>query len=144
MDDRSSVGELRDLDDFVEDGDPGRDGELEAHCLRARLTNLPDTARALEGRATGSGGLVSGTVMSVSCDSRVGASSCFCSPDDPDLRGLPMALFWERREARRRISLPAATSSFVGDGARWGEVKSENVLRSGGETVVLVASGRFW
>lgn len=86
MDDRSSVGEARDLDDLVEDGDPGRDGELEAHCLRARLTNLPDTARVLEGRATGSGGLVSGTVMSVSCDSRVGAS-CFCSPNNPDLRG---------------------------------------------------------
>ena len=135
---------MDDLDDLDEDGDAGRDGEPEAHGLRARLTNLPDTARVLEGRATGSGGLVSGTVMSVSCESCVGAFTCFCSSIDPDLRERSPALFWERREVRRRISLPAATSSFVGDGDWWVEVKSENVLRSGGETGVLMASGRFW
>ena len=73
MDDRSSVCDVLDLFDL--EGDPGRDGELEIHGLRAKCTSLPDIERALEGRATGSGGLVSGTSTGTSCVSDLAALS---------------------------------------------------------------------
>ena len=134
--------------DLERDGEPGRDGELDVQGLRARLTSLPDTERTLEGRATGSGGLVSGTPMDVCCESGLGASSLSNSSGDTSRRETVMAgwsLPFERREVRRKMSFPAATSSFVGDGDWLGNVKSENVLRRGGETgVVMPISGRCW
>lgn len=75
MDDRSSVCDVLDLLDLEDEGDPGRDGELEIHGLRAKCTSLPDIERALEGRATGSGGLVSGTSTGTSCVSDLAALS---------------------------------------------------------------------
>lgn len=46
--------------DLLADGDGER--EDEPHGFRARLTILPDMERLLEGRAAGSGALVSGTL----------------------------------------------------------------------------------
>lgn len=147
--DTSSMRKARDFGGLEGDGLPGLDnGELEPHGLRARLTSLPDIARALEGLATGSGGLVSGNLKRTFCDSEVGDAS-FSSSFSVDSATCETAtagsLFFERMDVRRRISFPAATSSFVGDGVWLGEVKSEKVLRNGGETgPVTSVSGRFW
>lgn len=75
MDDRSSVCDVLDLLDLEDEGDPGRDGELEIHGLRAKCTSLPDIERALDGRAAGSGGLVSGTSTGTFCVSGLAALS---------------------------------------------------------------------
>jgi hypothetical protein len=70
--------------------------------------------RLFDGRAAGSGALVSGTVDSGS----------FKSSDDDSVKretdGLSFSLPLERREVRRRMSFPAATLSFVGDSAKVG------------------------
>ena len=75
MDDRSSVCVVLDLLDLEDEGDPGRDGELEIHGLRAKCTSLPDIERALDGRAAGSGGRVSGTLTGTFCVSGSAALS---------------------------------------------------------------------
>lgn len=145
----SSMRKARGFGEFEADGDSGlEDGKLEPHGLRARLTSLPDIARALEGRATGSGGFVSGIFKRTSGASELGdtlSSSSFSADSVTRETATARSLFFERMDVRRRISFPAATSSFVGDGVWLGEVKSEKVLRNGGETgPVTSASGRFW
>jgi hypothetical protein len=88
------------------------DREEELHGFLARLTIRPDMERLLEGRAAGSGALVSGTLDSVS----------FKSSDDDSVKRETeaLSLSLERREVRRRMSFPAATLSFVGDSAKAG------------------------
>lgn len=81
--------------------------EDELHGFLARLTIRPDIERVLDGRAAGSGALVSGTLDSVS----------FKSSDDDNVKRETetLSLSLERREVRRRMSFPAATLSLVGD-----------------------------
>lgn len=129
------------------------DGELEPHGLRARLTSRPDMTRALDGWATGSGGFVSGIVKGgASWDSELGESlssssssfSAFWSNPATRVTAIAGSLLCERSEVRRKMSLPAATSSLVGEGVWLGEAKSEKVLRNGGETgPKSTVSGRF-
>ena len=70
--------------------------------------------RLFDGRAAGSGALVSGTLDAVS----------FKSSDDDSVKRetevLSLSLSFERREVLRRMSFPAATLSFVGDSAKVG------------------------
>lgn len=100
--------------DLLADGDGER--EDEPHGFRARLTILPDMERLLDGRAAGSGALVSGTLDTpASCD-----SVSLRSSDDDSVKCETWGLFLERRDVRRRMSLPAATLSLVGDLANVG------------------------
>lgn len=95
---------------LLADGDGER--EDEPHGFRARLTMRPDIERPLDGRAAGSGALVSGTLATASCD-----SVSLRSSDDESVKCETAAggLSFERRDVRRKISLPAATFSLVGE-----------------------------
>jgi hypothetical protein len=97
--------------------------------------------RALEGRATGSGAFVSGYLTGGFAD----------APDAPE--GSEVAVSFKssagrvnretatadfsllrRKEVRRRMSFPAATSSFDGEAeSLFGNVRSEKVLRKPGD-----------
>jgi hypothetical protein len=77
--------------------------------------------RDFNGRATGSGALVSGIFVAVT----FWVSKSFRSSDEESVKWATAAgdfsgFFFERRDVRRRISLPAATTSFVGDWDRVG------------------------
>lgn len=97
------------------------DRDADPHGFRAKLTIRPDMERAFIGRATGSGALVSGIFVAVTS----WASESFRSSDEESVKWATAAgdfsgFFFERRDVRRRISLPAATLSFVGDSERVG------------------------
>jgi hypothetical protein len=97
------------------------DRDADPHGFRAKLTIRPDMERDFNGRATGSGALVSGIFVAVT----FWASKSFRSSDDESVKWATAAgdfsgFFFERRDVRRRISLPAATLSFVGDSDRVG------------------------
>lgn len=101
--------------DLLDDGDGER--EDDPHGFRARLTIRPDMVdRLLDGRAAGSGALVSGTWDApASCN-----SVSFRDSDDDRVKCETCGLFLERKEVRRRMSLPAATLSLVGEVAKGG------------------------
>lgn len=108
-------------------------GEFDNHGFRAKLTSLPDIDRALEGRATGDGGLVSvGSLAGNEVASEPVVESDKSSADTVNRETAMVGLFLERMEVRRKISLPAATSSFDGESDWVGCVRSENVLRRPG------------
>ena len=89
-------------------------GELDIQGFRAKLTSLPDIERALEGRATGDGALVSGT-WAGGTEFSGPAGSDTSSVDTVKRETAIVGLFLDRSEVRRKMSLPAATSSFDGD-----------------------------
>jgi hypothetical protein len=96
--------------------------------------------RALEGRATGSGAFVSGYLTGGFGDAPEGSEAAvsfrsFRSSADRVNREMATADFslLRRREVRRRMSFPAATSSFDGEAESFGKVRSENVLRKPGD-----------
>jgi hypothetical protein len=145
--DCSSARDARPLEPLAE-GDGDLLEEFDIHGLRARLTNLPDIERALEGRATGSGALVSGISVS-GAFGRAPGSSALVGSDTSSVETLNRETVMvdfslERREVRRKISFPASTSSFDGDEDSFGYVKSENVLRRVGEAdSAATRSGRW-
>lgn len=103
---------------------PGGEGDLlgvlDFHGLRARLTNLPDIERALEGRATGSGAFVSGTCVVSGAfggapESSVLEGSVTSSVETLNRETVMVDLSLFRSEVRLRMSFPAATSSLDGD-----------------------------
>jgi len=109
--------------DLLADGDGDREEEL--HGFRARLTMRPDMERLFEGRAAGSGALVSGTLHTLGfCDS---VSSRFSNDDSVKCETATGGSFFERIDVRRRMSFPAATLSFVGEWGRVGTAQSEKV-----------------
>jgi hypothetical protein len=93
------------------------DRDEDPHGFRAKLTIRPDMERFFtNGRATGSGALVSGIFVAVtSCASASLRSSEEDSVKWETAAGDFSCFFFERRDVRRRISLPAATVSFVGE-----------------------------
>jgi hypothetical protein len=100
-----------------EEGEVDRFGELDIQGFRAKLTSLPDIERALDGRATGDGALVSGTFGGGSGASEGGASAR-SSVETVKRETATVDLSLERRrEVRLKMSFPAATSSFEGDSA---------------------------
>lgn len=131
-DDESSPWRVRRREVFG-GGEPDRFGELDIHGFRAKLTSLPDIERALEGRATGDGGLVCGTFGGGSGGSAGGVSAkSSVETVKRDTATVDFSLE-RRREVRLKISFPAATSSFDGESDCFWNVKSEKVLRSPGE-----------
>lgn len=123
---------------FFADGAGERYGEFDVQGFRAKLASLPDIERALEGRVTGSGGAgVSETCTSggrvsavcapvTVCVSGIGVSGAFAvGPSVSPSTGLVkssletvnretamVAFSRDRREVRRKMSFPAATSSL--------------------------------
>lgn len=121
-----------------EDGEGDRDWEPEEpQGFRARLTSLPDMERALDGRATGSGAFVSGYLTGGFGDAPEGSEAAVSLRSSADRVNREMATadfsLFLRREVRRRMSFPAATSSFDGEAESFGNVRSENVLRKPGD-----------
>lgn len=98
---------------LLDDGEGER--EDDPHGLRARFTIRPDMERFLDGRAAGSGALVSGTLEAALCD-----SVSLKSSDDDSVKCETCGLFLDRRDVRRRMSFPAATLSLDVDLARVG------------------------
>jgi hypothetical protein len=116
-----------------EEGEVDRFGELDIQGFRAKLTSRPDMERAFEGRAMGEGTLVCGTLAGSSGSG--GAPSVKSSADTVKRETATVDLSLERRsDVRRRISFPAAISSFDGESDCFWNVKSEKVLRSPGES----------
>lgn len=115
---------------FLAEGEGDRESAFEIQGFRAKLASLPDIDWAFEGRATGSGGRVSGTFTTVSWDSEFVVP--FNSSADTVKRETAIACFsLDRCEVRRKISFPAATSSFEGNSVWVGEI-SDKVLRNSG------------
>ena len=109
-------------------GEGDRDDDPQG--FRAKLTIRPDMERVFNGRATGSGARVSGTLAPLPSCCDVGLLSLRSSVEErvkcetarDNLSGL-----LARNDVRRRISFPAATVSFVGESERVGTAQSEKV-----------------
>jgi hypothetical protein len=93
--------------------------------------------RALEGRATGSGAFVSGYLTGGFADAPEGSETAVSFRSSVDRVNREMATpdfsLLRRKEVRRRMSFPAATSSFDGEAESFGNVRSEKVLRKPGD-----------
>lgn len=117
-----------------DEGEVDRFGELNVQGFRAKFAILPDIERALDGRATGDGALVCGTFGGGGGGSEGGSSVTSLGDEtvSRDTATVDLSL-WRRREVRRKISLPATTSSFEGESDGFWNVRSEKVLRRPGE-----------